>query len=89
MPSAVDQRRLRDGARALEVSVSPAATADEILQQLSVVHEGLAALQSLDDLGPEANAKAFADEQELWKRMKVLADRLTELEAKERAHEQN
>lgn len=80
MPSAVDQRRLRDGARALEVSLEPGKTSDEILNQLSVVHEGLAALQSLDDLGPEANARAFDDEQELWKRMKVLADRLTKLQ---------
>jgi hypothetical protein len=82
MLSLVDQRRLRDGARALEASVEPAQTADEILRQLGAVHEGIAALQSLDDLGPEANAKAFRDEEELWKRMKALADRLTELDTK-------
>jgi len=80
MPSAVDQRRLADGAAALEVSVSPAETADEILKQLGIVHEGIAALQSLDDLGPEANAKASSDEEELWERLKVLADRLTEMQ---------
>jgi hypothetical protein len=80
MPSAIDERRLADGARALEVSAEPKATADEILVQLGVVHVGIAARQSLDDLGPEANAKAHADEQELWKRMKKLTDRLTQLE---------
>jgi len=81
MPSAVDLRRLRDGARALEMSVEPGKTADEIRGQIRAVHDGLAALQSLDDLGPEANAKAYADEQELWKRMKTLEDRLTWLES--------
>lgn len=79
MPNASDQRRLRDGARALDVSAQPATNPDEILRQLGAVHEGIAALQSLDDLGPEANAKAAHDEEELWKRMKMLADRLTEL----------
>lgn len=82
MASFVDQRRLRDGASALEVSVKPGQTADEILRQLGAVHEGIAALQSLDDLGPEANVKAARDEEELWKRMKMLADRLTALDAK-------
>ena len=80
MASLVDQRRLRDGVRAFEVSALPGQTADEILRQLGAVHEGIAALQSLDDLGPEANAKAARDEEELWKRMKMLADRLTELD---------
>lgn len=83
MPSAIDQRRLRDGARALEVSTEPGQTSDEILRQLGAVHEGIAALQSLDDLGSETNAKAFHDEEELWKRMKTLADRLTALNALE------
>lgn len=83
MASLIDQRRLGDSTRALELSVEPGQSADEILKQLGVVHEGIAALQSLDDLGAEANAKAFADEEELWRRMKILADRLTELDAKE------
>lgn len=81
MASLADQRKLIDGARALEVSCKPGQTADEILRQLGAVHEGIAALQSLDDLGSEANAKAFRDEEELWKRMKALADRLTDLDA--------
>ena len=82
MPSVIDQRRLRDGATALDVSGRPAETIDEVRQQISVVHDGIAALQSLDDLGPEANAQASRDEQELWKRMKVLERRLNDLEGK-------
>lgn len=83
MPSAIDQRRLRDGARALDVSAQEATTIEEVRAQLAVVHDGLAALQSLDDLGPEANARAFADERELWKRYESLSARLRQLEGKE------
>lgn len=83
MPSAIDQRRLRDGARALDVTAQEASSIDEVRAQLSVVHDGLAALQSLDDLGPEANAKAHRDEQELWKRYEALSSRLRQLEGKE------
>ena len=79
-PSAIDRRRLRDGAAALEVSSQAAETIDEVRRQLSSVHDGIAALQSLDDLGPEANERASRDEQELWKRMKVLERRLAQLE---------
>lgn len=81
-PSAIDARRLKDGATALDVSSRPAGTAAEIRAQLEAVHDGIAALQSLDDLGPEANAKAHADEQELWRRMRALEKRLTDLEGK-------
>ena len=81
-PSAIDQRRLRDGATALEASGQTAETIDEVRRQLSVVHDGIAALQSLDDLGPEANERASRDEQELWKRLKTLERRLAQLEGK-------
>jgi len=82
MPSAIDQRRLRDGANALEVFGRAAETVDEARRQLEVVHDGIAALQSLDDLGPEANEQASRDEQELWKRLKTLEQRLRQLEGK-------
>lgn len=81
MPSLVDQRRLRTGALALEVSAQEPETIGELRHQIGVVGAGIAALQSLDDLGPEANARASADEQELWKRMKVLEERLEVLVA--------
>ena len=82
MPSAIDQRRLRDGATALDVSSRPAETIDAVRSQLEVVVAGIAALQSLDDLGPETNERASRDEQELWKRMKVFELRLKDLEGK-------
>ena len=81
-PSAIDQRRLRDGASALEVSSQAAETIEEVRRQLGVVHDGIAAMQSLDDLGPEANERASRDEQELWKRLKTLEQRLALLEGK-------
>ena len=81
-PSPVDQRRLRDGASALEVSSRKPTTVDEVEQQLEVVSAGLAALQSLDDLGEEANARAERDQQELWRRYDALKRQRTQLEGK-------
>jgi len=83
MPSPIDQRRLRDGARALEVSSTLPATVTEARVQLETVGEGLAALQSLDDLGPTANDQASRDERELWKRHEAIVQRLRQLEQKE------
>lgn len=82
VPSAVDQRRLCDGRNALEVSSREAETIADVRSHLGVVDAGIAALQSLDDLGPEANELASRDEQELWKRMKALEQRLKDLEGK-------
>lgn len=86
MPSAIDQRRLRDGATALEASNQASdqasETATNLIDQISAVRDGIAALQSLDDLGPEANERAERDQQELWKRMKVLEQRLKGIEGK-------
>lgn len=82
MPSLVDQRRLRTGATALEVSAQMPETIEEVRHQIGVVSAGIAAMQSLDDLGPEANARAHCDEEELWTRMRALEARLKELEAR-------
>jgi len=83
MPSAIDQRRLHDGVRALEASARAPETLDEIRRQLDAISAGIAALQSLDDLGSEANERAVRDEQELWKRMRALELRQKQLEGKE------
>jgi hypothetical protein len=82
MPRTADQRRLRDGAAALAASVEPAATLGELARQIETVSAGIAAMQSLDDLGPEANAQAQRDEQELWRRLKILEARQAELAKK-------
>lgn len=87
MPTATDQRRLRDGARALEVSAQAGDTLTQVREQLEVVHAGIAAMQSLDDLGPELNERAYRDEEELWKRMKALEARLKQLEGLEEKKE--
>lgn len=79
MPTPTDQRRLRDGAHALDVSAKPGSTIAEVRAQLDTVHAAIAAMQSLDDLGPEANARAHRDEQELWKRLKMLDACLNQL----------
>lgn len=83
MPSPIDQRRLRDGAHALAVSATLPTTVAEAQAQLETVGDGLAALQSLDDLGPTANAQASDDERELWKRHAALVQCLRQLEQKE------
>ena len=81
-PTVIDQRRLRDGAAALAASVEPAGTLDELAKQIETVSAGIAAMQSLDDLGPEENARAYRDEQELWLRLKMLEARQIELARK-------
>jgi hypothetical protein len=80
VPSAVDQRRLRDGARALAGSDTPGQTADELRRQIDSVAAGIAAMQSLDDLGPEGNARALEDQKALWDRLRELEQLLKELE---------
>ena len=82
-PSVIDLRRLRSGETALVVSDRMGETIDLVRAQLEAVGVGIAALQSLDDLGAEANDRACRDEQELWKRMKALEKRLKELEGKQ------
>lgn len=52
----------------------------EVRAQIETVHDAIAAMQSLDDLGAEANARAHRDEQELWKRLRTLEAHLAQLE---------
>jgi len=82
MPTAIDQRRLRDGARALETTVMRPQTLTEALVQLAVVDDGIAALWALNDLGAEANAQVLRDVRELRKRREALVQRLVQLEGK-------
>ena len=56
-------------------------TQAEIREQLVIVGDGIAALQSLDDLGPEGNARAARDLEELWRRHTVLQDKLAKFGA--------
>jgi len=81
--SAIDRRRLHTGAQALVATEKLPETIAEIRAQLEVVHDGIAALQSLDDLGSEANARAESDQRELWKRYEAHKSKLKQLEGKE------
>jgi hypothetical protein len=82
MPSSIDQRRLRTGAAVLHTTVETPSTIEGLRQQLDALHDGIAALQSLDDLGEVANAKASADMQTLLARYTACRKRLLQLEGK-------
>ena len=65
-----DRRRIADGlcALALPYPQNP----DEIPAQLEIIHDGMSALQSLDDLDEEDNRRAHEHLCELEKRYKAL-----------------
>jgi len=69
MPTDIDSRRLLDGQRALDVSATLPKTLAESRQQCAAIVDGIAALQSLDDLGPALNAQVFNDVKTLWERL--------------------
>lgn len=79
MPSKVDQRRLRDGARAMTLTEVKSLIAKK--EQLVEIADGIRALQSLDDLGEEANERAWNDMLELEKRHRKLEKEIDELES--------
>lgn len=86
MVSKIDQRRLRDGARALALPKPKTIgeMIEEMERQLEVMRDGLAALQSLDDLGSsKANEKAWDDLLTLHKRYETIEAVIAELRAVE------
>jgi len=78
MPSKVDQRRLRDGARGLALSTDLKSLSVEELQALyNELYDAACAMQSLDDLGsPEANDRAWKEMQELDRRRCLVGNEL-------------
>lgn len=74
--SPIDRRRLADGQRAL--MLPDPQTDDEARAQLDIIHDGMRALQSLDDLGDEGNRRAHENFRELEKRFKALEAGLSE-----------
>lgn len=76
MITKLDQRRLADGKRTLELP-DPISVA-ELEHQIEQIGNAVRALQSLDDLGPEANTRAWQYLQELTKRASGLRLRLEE-----------
>ena len=75
--SPVAKRRLKDVATAMKVSVK--GTARDLKAQLELVHDGIAAVQSLDDLGPPLNRQLAENEKELWAKRKAIGVRLVRL----------
>ena len=62
MPSAVDKRRLKDGQEALELGTDLPTDLGELQTLRDQLHDGVAALQSTDDLGSEAANQAAWDD---------------------------
>jgi hypothetical protein len=79
MPTKLDQRRLRDGQAAL--CLKPPNTEAEIVAQINQLHDAIAAMQSLDDLGPEANDAAMRDNDILLEKLRILEVRYEEFRA--------
>jgi len=75
--SPVTKRRLADGEQA--GALAEPATDAEIEAQLNILHDGIAALQSLDDLGSnEANQRAWNDMLALQKKYARLRQKLAD-----------
>jgi hypothetical protein len=80
-PTPIDQRRLRDGATALAASSGePPRTRAEAEERRRQIHEAIAAMQSLDDLGEEGNRQAMQDLDELIRRYDALGAQIKELD---------
>lgn len=78
-PSEVDRRRLRDGAAA-KAHPEPKTRA-ELVEALRVLHDGIAALQSTDDLGTDSeNEACWNDMVELERRWRSYKEKLEELD---------
>lgn len=83
MASAVTRRRLDDGAEALGLGTDLPEDLPGLLELRGQLHDGIAALQSLDDLGSEAaNQRAWDDMLELQKRYDRVVKKIKELEKK-------
>lgn len=77
-PTAIDERRLRDGARAM--ALSEPMTKAEVQDQLEILHTGIVSLQSMEDLGSsEANRAAHENMRILEEKQRRLKSKLATL----------
>ena len=74
--SAVDARRLRDGAKAVRLLAVEPASRDEARRIINVLSDGACALQSTDDLGETENRAVARDLDAILTRQSVLSRRL-------------
>lgn len=80
MPSARDRRRLNDGDEALGLGTNLPTNLRDLETVRGELHDGIVALQSLDDLGSdEDNQRAWNDMLELQKRYDRVDKRIKEL----------
>jgi len=80
MPSAVDKRRLDDGARAKARGEANPDNLNDLISLRDELHSAICALQSLDDLGSEeANQAAWDDMTLLQGRYDKVVSRIKEL----------
>ena len=78
--SATTKRRLDDGARALDLGTNLPTKLVDLEHLLGSLHDGIAALQSLDDLGSdEANQAAWDDMLVLQKRYDLVEKQIKKL----------
>jgi hypothetical protein len=79
--SAVTTRRLNDGKVAMGLEAPETSTQlNDLIEYRNQLHDGICALQSLDDLGSEeANERAWNDMLELQKRYDKIEARIEEL----------
>jgi hypothetical protein len=80
--SSVTTRRLGDGERALKRPFPTTDNKNELRAYRDEIHAGIAALQSLDNLGSEqANQAAWDDMLELQKRYSQVVEKINELKS--------
>ncbi len=79
MTTPLDRRRLRDGELAAQTDTNyQAMSVGQLILALAQLHDGIAALQSTDDLGsPEANDAAWQNCLELQRRHKLVKEEMT------------
>ena len=77
--SSVDRRRLDDGARALAAIEPPQTDVGALRDYVEQLAAAVAAMQSLDDFGSEANQKAWSDLLALQEKWKDAERKLTAL----------
>jgi len=78
-PTKIDRRRLRDGKTAIDRPTSiKSMSYGDLIDLRSTLFDGIAALQSCDDMGPTLNDEAMSDERILQERLAAVEKRLKE-----------
>jgi hypothetical protein len=80
MPSLVDKRRIKDGAKALALPKAPESL-EEMEETLEAIWAGAAALQSTEIHSAEINEQIEKDFRELVNRASVLEEKIRQIKA--------